>query len=196
MKKKLTIWLVLLLALSMIMTFSSCGKKEAEEESAVDEAVTEQVVEEGPAVVKTIDEIDADENDFPLQIISISLFEDGSVLLVPDEDLRRNEMKDDEDGEGIYPFEEFGKVKDIGIYYYGNAGYRTVIALMEDGTICAVNGGALIEDHIVAVMPNIGGRDNFVSVENSVDESAHYIVGHTEDGEDVVLDYSMNLGNQ
>ena len=59
--------------------------------------------------------------------------------------------------------------------------------------ISCVNAGALIEDHIIAVMNNVAGRDNFVKVENVTDESASGIVGTTDDGEEVVLDYSINM---
>ena len=192
MKKKFASILALIMVLVMALSMTSCGNKEEEEEiEALDEAVTEEV-EQGPEAVKTIDEIDT-EGEVPMQIESITLYEDGTVLLVPTDDLRKNEMKGDEDGEGIYPFADSGKVKDIYVLYYGNAGFRTVLALLEDGTLSAVNGKALIEDHIIAVMNTVAGRDDFVSVENTVDESAYGIIGHTKDGDDIVLDYSLNF---
>ena len=192
MKKKFASILALIMVLVMALCMTSCGNKEEEEEiEALDEAVTEEV-EQGPEAVKTIDEIDT-EGEVPMQIESITLYEDGTVLLVPTDDLRKNEMKGDEDGEGIYPFADSGKVKDIYVLYYGNAGFRTVLALLEDGTLSAVNGKALIEDHIIAVMNTVAGRDDFVSVENTVDESAYGIIGHTKDGDDIVLDYSLNF---
>ena len=187
--KRYSIILSLLLAFTMAFGLTACGEKEEETE----EAVMTQEVEEGPVVISSADDIDADELDIPLQISSITLFEDGSLLLVPNEDLRKNEMKDNEDEEGLYPFEKSGKVKDFYVVYYGNAGYRTILALLEDGTISAINGRALVEDHIIAVMNNVTGRDDFVSVENVVDESGVGIIGKTEDGEDIVLDYSLNF---
>ena len=59
------------------------------------------------------------------------------------------------------PFAESGKVKDMYLCRIGNGGYRTIVALMDDGTVSAVNTRALIEDHILAVMDNLGGRDSF-----------------------------------
>lgn len=191
MSNKLIKILALMLAMAMMVCMVSCGNK-AEEEEEIEDAVMTQEVEEGPAVVKTIDEIDTDAK-VPLQIESITLFEDGTVLLVPTEDLRKNEMKDDPDGEGIYPFANSGKVKDVCIVNYGNAGFRTILALLEDGTISAVNGTALINDHIIAVMNTLAGRENFVSIENILEDTAYEVIGHTEDGEDVVLDYSLNF---
>lgn len=190
MKKRFALVLALLLVIAMAVSMTSCSNKQEEPE---EEGAMTQEVEEGPVVIKTIDGVDDDESDIPLQISSITLLQDGSVLVVPVDDLRKNEMKDDEDAEGVYPFADSGKVKDIYVMYYGNGGFRTLIALLEDGTISAVNGKALIEDHIFAVMNTVSGRDNFISVENVADESAWSIIGHTDDGEDIVLDYSLNF---
>lgn len=194
MKEKLVKVLALFMVLVMMLCMVSCGNKE-EEEEAIEDAVMTQEVEEGPEVVKTIDGID-EEKGKPLQIESITLYEDGTVLVVPTDDLRKNEMKDDEDGEGIYPFADSGKVADVCVASYGDEGYRTIIALLEDGTISAVNGNALIKDHIIAVMNTVAGRDNFVSVENVTDDVTYSIIGHTEDGEDVVLDYSLDFSEE
>jgi len=197
MKNKLMRVMALLLTLAMIVCLAACGNKQQEEEEEViaeDIAVTEEV-EEGPEVVKTIDEIDV-EGEVPLQIESITLFEDGTVLVVPTDDLRKNEMKDDEEAEGIYPFADSGKVKDVQIIYYGDEGNRTILALLEDGTISAVNGNALIKDHIIAVMNTVAGREDFVSFENVTEDDSTSIVGHTEDGEDVVLDYSLEFSEE
>ena len=190
-KRLFRAFLAFIMIFAMMFTMAACGNKEKEEEAAEDAAMTQEV-EQGPEAVKTIDEIDV-EGEEPLQIESITLFEDGSVLVVPTDDLRKNEMKDDEDGEGIYPFADSGKVKDIYIFKYGDEGERTILALLEDGTISAVNGSALVKDHIIAVMNTVAGRDNFVSVENVSDDSGTRIVAYTEDGEDVVLDYSLDF---
>ena len=192
MKKNIRIIFSLIMVLALMVSMASCGNEEEEEIEAEDAAMTQEV-EQGPAVKYTIDGIDESEMDEPLQIESITLFEDGTVLVVPTDDLRKNEMKEDPEGEGIYPFADSGKVKDVYVMNFGNAGYRTIVALLEDGTISCVNAGALIEDHIIAVMNNVAGRDNFVKVENVTDESASGIVGTTDDGEEVVLDYSINM---
>ena len=196
MKRYISILLALMLALTCI-GLTSCGGRDdeeaiAEEEAAI-EAEIEEEIEEGPAVVKTIDGIDEDLGPLlPLEIASIILYDDGSVEIIPTDDLKKNEIKDDET-EGVYPFEESGKVKDLWVVEYGNGGYRTIIALIEDGTLSAVNGPALVEDHIFAVIDNVAGRDNFVSVENTHDEDGSMIAGITEDGEEVILDYSLNF---
>lgn len=185
--------IAVIVTLLMMLSMTACGNKEAEEEVEEDEVIIQEV-EQGPEVVKSIDGIDTeDDKNVPMQIESITLFEDGTVLVVPTDDLKKNEMKDDEDAPGIYPFADSGKVKDVFVVNYGNGGYRTIIALLEDGTISAVNGNALIQDHIIAVMNTVAGRENFVSIENIMDESAYGIIGHTEDGEDVVLDYSLDM---
>ena len=189
MRRVLSVFIALLLAFTMAFAMTACGKDEEPEE----EAVMSQEVAEGPVVIRSEDGIDADSNDIPLEISSITLFEDGSLLIVPSDDLRKNEMKDDEEGEGIYPFADSGKVKDFYIVYYGNAGYRTIIALLDDGTLSAINGRALVEDHIIAVMNNVAGREDFTGVENVLEEDGLTIVGHTEDDEDVVLDYALNF---
>lgn len=194
--------LALVLALIMMLSVTACGKDE--EDGAASEAAsagtqTEEEAEseeeaEHLEVVKSIEGIDDEETigeRLPLMIDSITVFDDGSVAIVPTDELKKNEIKDDADA--VYPFEESGKVKDIWVVDYGNGGYRTLIALMKDGSISAVNGRALVEDHIFAVMDNVGNRDNFESIENREDEDAFSIVGITEDGEEVILDYSLNF---
>ena len=106
----------------------------------------------------------------------------------------KNEIKDDKT-DAIYPFDEFGKVKDIYLVRFGNGGYRTVIALMEDGTLSALSAKELIEDHIAVVMPNVSGRDNYVSVEEikDEDEESFRVIGKTDDGEEIELDFSLNF---
>ena len=64
---------------------------------------------------------------------------------------------------------------------------------MEDGTLSALSAKELVEDHIAVVMPNISGRDNYVSVEEVKGENAFTVVGKTEDGEEVELDFSLNF---
>lgn len=192
--------LALMLALVM-MIVSACGGKDDSQDSATDsssEAQTEEATveddeeEETAAVVKTIDGIDEDLGPrLPLMIESITLYDDGTVAVVPTEELKKNELGDDETA--VYPFADSGEVDDICIVDYGNGGYRTILALMKDGSISAVNGRALVEDHIFAVMDNVANRDNFVKIENVTDEDASTIVATTEDGTEVVLDYSLNF---
>lgn len=197
---KSIIALMLVMAMMICMTACAGSKEESKQADTVNETQTEEAAEpeaeeeELPEVVKTIEGIDDEENlkyREPLMIDSITLYDDGTVAIVPTEELRKNEIKDD--AEAVYPFEESGKVKDVWVVDYGNGGYRTIIALLKDGSISAVNGRALVEDHIFAVMDNVANRDTFTSVENRTDEDASSIVGITEDGEEVILDYSLNF---
>jgi len=191
MKKCITLLAVLLMIMAMTLGMSACSKT-SEEETETD---TKQAVEQTDEVkiVKSISEVDVDCAPYiPLQIDSITLYEDGSVKIIPTDDLKKNEIKDG-DEDGIYPFAETGKVKDIYLVGFGNGGYRTVICLMEDGSLAALSAKELIEDHIAVVMPNVSGRDNFVSVEQVEGEDAIGVVGKTKDGEEVELDYSLNF---
>jgi len=198
-KKRLLGLLAILMMLVLAMTLSGCKAKPAEE--PVEEEVTEQeeVVEEEPAVevVKVIDEIDTEDMDeVPLQIESITLFEDGTLRIVPLDDLLKNAESNNEVVDGaIYPFEESGKVKDVYLVRFGNGGYRTIICLMEDGSLSAMSANELIKDHITVIWDNLTGRDTYVSVEErpSEDEDAYGVVGITEDGEEIDLDFSLDF---
>lgn len=204
MKKIITSILVLVMILSMSLSLGACKKSSDEEAGAEStEQATEQSGSEDPEetadgepvadaeTVKTFEPDAKDEigQDLPLQIESVSLLSDGSVVLIPTDDLKVNELGDSE-ATSLMPFSESGdaKVKDIYLYRIGNGGYRTVVALMDDGTISAINPIALIDDHIIAVKDNLGGRDSFTGVEQEEGEDAFSIVGKTEEGDDVILD--------
>lgn len=187
---------VLILSLALIVT--ACNKSgddnasEAQEEVQTEEKESEET---GPAVVHSITDIDTEDmNDQPLQIESVTLFDDGSVALVPMEDLKRNAESNNEIKDGaMHPFEDIGKVSQLYLVRFGNGGYRTLIALMDDGTLAALSAKELINDHIVVVMPNVTGRDNYKSVEQREDESAFSVVGITEDDEEIELDFSLDF---
>ena len=193
--------LSLLLILALAMMLAACGAKagEGSDETSVQEEVTEQEEAEEPAaeVVKAIDEVDnVETNDLPLQIESITLFDDGTLRIVPTDDLLKNaETNDELVDEAIYPFEESGKVKDVYLVRYGNGGYRTIICLMDDGSLSALSANELIKDHITVVWDNLTGRDTYVSVEErkSEDEDSYGVVGITEDGEEIDLDFSLDF---
>lgn len=197
MKRSYKIFLALILALAVMVCMTACGSKQEEEEAAGTgdtEAVETEPEEETETreVVKTIDGIDEDLGPrLPLMIESVTLYDDGTVAVVPLDELKKNEIKDD--ATAVYPFEESGEVSDVYVVDYGNGGYRTIIALMSDGTISAVNGRALVEDHIFAVMDTVAGRDNFVYIEPMTEEDGSTIVAYTDDGDSVVLDYSLNF---
>lgn len=201
MRKRFLIILAMLLAL-VVMTCSACGNKDEggdadsdstevqTEETAEDEDSKE--TEETSEVVKTIEGIDEDLGPRePLMIESITLYADGTVAIVPTDELKKNELEEGETA--VYPFADSGEVDDVCVVDYGNGGFRTILALMKDGSISAVNGRALIEDHIFAVMDNVANRDNFVKIENVTEEDGSIIVATTEDGTEVVLDYSLNF---
>jgi hypothetical protein len=200
-KKRALGLLALLLILALAMMLAACGTKadEGSGEASGQEEVTEQEEAEEPAaeVVKAIDEVDnVETNDLPLQIESITLFDDGTLRIVPTDDLLKNaETNDELVDEAIYPFEESGKVKDVYLVRYGNGGYRTIICLMDDGSLSALSANELIKDHITVVWDNLTGRDTYVSVEErkSEDEDSYGVVGITEDGEEIDLDFSLDF---
>ena len=200
-KKRLLGLLSVLLILAMAVMLAACGAKDGEGsgEGPAQEEVSEQEEAEEPAaeVVKAIDEVDnVETNDLPLQIESITLFDDGTLRIVPTDELLENAETNDELVDGaIYPFEESGKVKDVYLVRYGNGGYRTIICLMDDGSLSALSANELIKDHITVVWDNLTGRDTYVSVEErlSEDEDAYGVVGITEDGEEIDLDFSLDF---
>ena len=199
-KKRSLGLLAILLMLTLTVMLAGCKAKTAEEPAAEEVPEQEEVAEEEePAVevVKVIDEIDTEDMvEPPLQIESITLFEDGSLRIVPLEDLLKNAESNNEVVEGaIYPFEDSGKVKDVFLVRFGNGGFRTIICLMDDGSLSALSGKELINDHITVVWDNLTGRDTYVSVEErpSEDGEAYGVVGITEDGEEIDLDFSLDF---
>ena len=201
-KKRLMGLFLLILIMSLSMTLAACGKKTGEETEGTESAQVEEPQEETAEepvmeVVKSIDEIDTEDmNDLPLQIESITLFEDGTLRIVPTEDLLKNAETNKELVDGaIYPFEDSGKVKDVFLVRFGNGGYRTIICLMDDGSLSAMSAKELIEDHITVIWDNLTGRDTYVSVEErpSEDGDAFGVVGITEEGEEIDLDFSLDF---
>ena len=187
------------LILTLAMMLAACGAKTSGE-PATEEATEQEEVAEEPAVevVKAIDEVDNTEDSHirPLQIESITLFEDGTLRIVPTDDLLKNaETNNELVDEAIYPFEDSGKVKDVFLVRFGNGGYRTIICLMKDGSLSALSANELINDHITVVWDNLTGRDTYVSVEErlSEDGDSYGVVGITEDGEEIDLDFSLDF---
>lgn len=192
--------LLLILSVTVCMMFAGCGAKDKEEPAAEEPAAEETEAEtEEPAAeaVKTIDGIDTEDmNDLPLQIESINLLEDGTLRIIPTDDLLKNAETNNELVDGaIYPFADSGKVKDVYLVRFGNGGYRTIICLMEDGSLSAMSANELINDHITVIWDNLTGRDTYVSVEErlSEDGDAFGVVGITEDGEEIDLDFSLDF---
>lgn len=199
MKKKLTGLILIMMMLALAVMLCACGNKDdgSDTADAAEGTETEEAVDEedGPAVVDSITEIDTEDMmDLPLQMESVTLFDDGSVRIVPLGDLKRNAESNDElVDDGMYPFADSGKVKKIYLVRFGNGGYRTIIALMEDGSLSALSANELITDHIAVVMDNVSGRDNFVSVRQEENEDAFGVTGITDEGDEVELDFSLNF---
>ena len=104
-KKRSLGLLAILLMLTLTVMLAGCKAKTAEEPAAEEVPEQEEVAEEEePAVevVKVIDEIDTEDMvEPPLQIESITLFEDGSLRIVPQEDLLKNAESNNEVVDGI-----------------------------------------------------------------------------------------------
>lgn len=194
MKKKQSTILMILLAGLLILMMCACGK-DAEPVAVEEPAEKEQTETETVQVVDYLEEIDTEDMmDIALQIESITLFEDGSLRIVPTGDLLKNAETNDEvvDG-GVYPFADSGEVKAFYLVRFGNGGFRTVICLMDDGTLSALSANELINDRIFIVMDNLTGRDTYVDVKEVSDEDAFGVVGVTEDGEEIELDFSLDF---
>ena len=84
-------------------------------------------------------------------------------------------------------------MKDFYLVRFGNGGYRTLICLMDDGTLSALSATELIEDHIFIVMDRVTGRDTYVNVKEIQYDDAFGVVGITEDDEEIELDFSLNF---
>ena len=196
-KKRLLGLLSMLLILALAMMLGACGAKNGTGEPEPEEVPEQEEVAEEPAVevVKAIDEIDTEGmEDIPLQIESITLFEDGTLRIVPLDDLLKNAETNNEVVDGaIYPFADSGKVKDVFLVRFGDEGYRTIICLMDDGSLSAMSAKELINDHITVIWDNLTGRDTYVSVEDRLNEAkeTYEVVGITEDDEEIDLDFSL-----
>ena len=212
-KKFLSIIAMILIMVMAMGLLAACGNnsesEEPQEEPTVEEPAdteddgntTEATTTDEPQDVPlgtgkeitVLDDIDAEDMfDMPLQIESATLYEDGSVKIVPTGDLLANSEAEGALIDGaIYPFKDSGKATEIYTFWVGNGGYRTFVALMEDGTVSALNPREIIENHKAVVIDKLEGRNDFVSVLQGEDPDAYYINGVTEDGEEVMLDGSL-----
>ena len=199
--KTLPILAVILVITLTTTMFTACTDKA---EPLVDPEPTDPVVEPGPdptdpdandaQIITLIEDIDTDDMfDMPLDIESVTLYDDGSVRVVPTGELLKNYEGSDAliDG-GLYPFEYIDKVEEIYLVRFGNAGMRTVIALMSDGSLFAFSAQDLIQNHKITVYGDIGGMSGFVSVEQIQDGYAFGVMGINESGEEVLLDPDLN----
>ena len=82
MKMKKRRWLLIALMLCLAFALAGCGDKT--EEPSGDEGTVKEEESSTATVVKTIDEIDTEGMmDEPLQIESVTLYDDGSIKVVP-----------------------------------------------------------------------------------------------------------------
>ena len=199
-KKSLLGLIALLLVLTLAVALTACAEKPepAQEEPATEETTQQEEEEPVQETVQFIDEIDTEGmSDLPLQIESISLFEDGTLRIVPTEDLLKNAETNNEIVDGaVYPFNDSGKVKEVYVVRFGNEGLRTIICLMEDGSLSAMSAKELINDHITVVWDNLTGRDTYVSVEerkSDEEDGGYKVVGITKEDEEIDLDFSLDF---
>lgn len=193
-KKRLPL-LSLMLIIAMMFMLVSCGGKGGDSGQSAEPADTEENAAQKAEVIKTLEEIDTEDMmDLPLQIKSITLYDDGTLKIVPAEDLLKNAETNNEVVDGaVYPFADSGKVKDFYLVRFGNGGYRTLICLMDDGTLSALSATKLIEDHIFIVMDRLTGRENYVNIKEVKYDDAFGVVGITEDDEEIELDFSLDF---
>ena len=193
--KKRSPLLSLLLIIAMMFMLVSCGGKGGDSGQSAEPAETEESTTQSAEVIKTLEEIDTEDmQDIPLQIKSITLYDDGTLKIVPVEDLLKNAETNNEVVDGaVYPFTDSGKVKDFYLVRFGNGGFRTLICLMDDGTLSALSAKELIDDHIFIVMDRLTGRENYVKVKEVTYDDAFGAVGITEDDEEIDLDFSLDF---
>ena len=193
--KKRSPLLSLMLIIAMMFMLVSCGGKGGDSGQSAEPADTEESAAQKAEVIKTLEEIDTEDMmDLPLQIKSITLYDDGTLKIVPAEDLLKNAETNNEVVDGaVYPFADSGKVKDFYLVRFGNGGYRTLICLMDDGTLSALSATELIEDHIFIVMDRLTGRENYVNIKEVKYDDAFGVVGITEDDEEIELDFSLDF---
>ncbi len=193
--KKRSPLLSLMLIIAMMFMLASCGGKGGDSGQSAEPAETEESTTQSAEVIKTLEEIDTEDmQDIPLQIKSITLYDDGTLKIVPVEDLLKNAETNNEVVDGaVYPFTDSGKVKDFYLVRFGNGGFRTLICLMDDGTLSALSANELIEDHIFIVMDRLTGRENYVNVKEVTYDDAFGVIGITEDDEEIDLDFSLDF---
>jgi len=183
-----------LLIAAMMFMLAACGAKGGDA-AGTDEPEEGTEATQEAEIVKSLDEIDtADMPDVPLQIESVTLYDDGTLRIVPTEDLLKNAETNNEVVDGaVFPFADSGEVKDFYLVRFGNGGYRTIICLMDDGSLSALSANELIQDHIFIVMDNLTGRDTYVDVKEVAGDDAFSVFGITEDNVEIELDFSLNF---
>ena len=128
-----------------------------------------------------IDNIDDPEQPLfvPLGLNAVLLTEDGDLCLETAEPL------DSELGKYVMVA---GGVKEVWLLPFGNGGYRTIIFLKDDDTVSAVSTTALLNDHVVEVLSNLGGYVGVETIESKQADDAMYVEAVMGNGNRYLLD--------
>lgn len=150
----------------------------AETETTVTEETT--VDQSGETVRKEIDDVDDDLGmNLPLGLDSILLLEDGTMIIETDDAL------EDAVGEEVTIASD---VQDVFVLPFGNGGYRSVLFIKADGSVSALSTDALINDHNIEVMDNLGGYTEVKSIESVQDPGGSLVNVVLENGDTFLLD--------
>lgn len=182
-------YLIAAIIMTMCMAFAGCGSTSEEpaetettaaaETEATNEAMTDTQANSG-VVKKEIS--DVDENTEPyleLGIDEIKLMEDGTLMLEADGAL------EDAVGEDVTIAND---VADVFVVPFGNGGFRSVIFIREDGSVSALSAEALINNHSIEVMDNLGGLTDVKTIEGMQDVDAFGVNAVLNSGDTVMLD--------
>lgn len=130
------------------------------------------------SVLKDIKDVDKNRgNVLPLGIESVKLLKSGRVLIKPTD-------KAIADGE----FSIADNAKEIYIFEFGNAGYRSIMFIKNDGTVSAVNASKLIKNKKIEIINNLGKYTNVKSIEQGKDQSGQVINAVLTNGKKYMLD--------
>lgn len=80
----------------------------------------------------------------------------------------------------------------VDIYDLGNDGYRVILFTRNDGTVSAVDPTALIEEHRISVIDNLGGLTHINSISTQQDGEETVIVATDRDGNTTILNQYLN----
>ncbi len=155
--------LVVMLATSCFA--SSCTMKKIDDKATVEKTL---LIDEGDY-----------EPALPLAIKRAELMSDGTVVIY-----NRGALAE-KLGETYVAFDD---CKEIFCPTYGNAGYRVLLGIKNDGTISAVSGKSLIEKKRFRLKNNLGDFKDVKTIEQHKDDSGSGIIVRFKDGSKKFLD--------